>query len=409
MSSPEVAQIVSKAQDLITACEYDLAHKFLLRAKETLEKPGGASAEEQRKELIAVLELLGEAELELGLPDEAKERFQQSISLSSSLPLSEQSSSSHLNLAQLSDKAQEAMEHYRHALSILKSTFKPYPTPAPEEMQDLEEQELTEEEEAELEARQMAAKCLVGMTELYLTDLCFEPEAEEKCEQFLLEAVSIYDADPEVYQTLASVRLSQQRPDEAQQAIVKSWSLWRDDDPTENPPPPFPTRIAMTRMLIELELYQSALEILDGLEAEDDEDAEVAYLKGWCWFLRGETWDEKEHDQELSDASKEEDEESEKKDGEEEREPENKEECYEAALEALKAAKKGLSCYRLLPLCAMKLMINKCLIQLNDKNPLEPDIFEHVVELTQTLERMGIKPPKDAEPEEQQNQDVEMS
>lgn len=41
--------------------------------------------------------------------------------------------------------------------------------------------------------------------------------------------------------------------------------------------------------MLELSLHASALEILQRLENEDDEDPEVWYLSGWAWWLLGES------------------------------------------------------------------------------------------------------------------------
>jgi cytochrome c-type biogenesis protein CcmH/NrfG len=54
----------------------------------------------------------------------------------------------------------------------------------------------------------------------------FEPDAEQKCEAYLEQALKIDPNSVEAYQTLASVRLSQQRPDDAKQALEKSIELW---------------------------------------------------------------------------------------------------------------------------------------------------------------------------------------
>lgn len=58
---------------------------------------------------------------------------------------------------------------------------------------------------------------------------------------------------------------------------------------TESPQyPPSSTRLSLAKLLLELSLYASSLEILQRLENEDDEDAEVWYLSGWAWWLLGE-------------------------------------------------------------------------------------------------------------------------
>lgn len=43
-----------------------------------------------------------------------------------------------------------------------------------------------------------------------------------------------------------------------------------------------------------MSLYSSALEILQRLENEDDEDPEIWYMSGWAWWLLGEERGEQE-------------------------------------------------------------------------------------------------------------------
>lgn len=58
----------------------------------------------------------------------------------------------------------------------------------------------------------------------------FEPEAEKTCEDLLNAALQADPGNPEALQTLASVRLSQQRPEDAKECLEKSWTGWKDLD-----------------------------------------------------------------------------------------------------------------------------------------------------------------------------------
>ena len=62
----------------------------------------------------------------------------------------------------------------------------------------------------------------------------FEEDAEAKCEELLQSAIQFDPTDPEVYQTMASVRLSQERDEDAVQALDKSWSIWRAAEPGQS-------------------------------------------------------------------------------------------------------------------------------------------------------------------------------
>ena len=59
----------------------------------------------------------------------------------------------------------------------------------------------------------------------------FDPAAEKTCEDLLNMALQVDPANSEALQALASVRLSQQRPDEAKQCLEQAWMQWKDLEP----------------------------------------------------------------------------------------------------------------------------------------------------------------------------------
>ena len=67
----------------------------------------------------------------------------------------------------------------------------------------------------------------------------FDPAAESNCEELLRSAIQVDPENTEALQTLASVRMSQQRPDEAKKILEKAWSSWKDLDAGVSNPPPF--------------------------------------------------------------------------------------------------------------------------------------------------------------------------
>jgi cytochrome c-type biogenesis protein CcmH/NrfG len=56
----------------------------------------------------------------------------------------------------------------------------------------------------------------------------FEPNAEKVCEDLLSFALQTDPGNPEALQALASVRMSQQRPDDGKQCLEQAWSAWKD-------------------------------------------------------------------------------------------------------------------------------------------------------------------------------------
>lgn len=94
----------------------------------------------------------------------------------------------------------------------------------------------------------------------------------------------------EVYQTLASVRLSQQRVDEAKAALAQGLALWLGSDPTEEdgPTPDYESRLALVKLLLETAMYDEAFTVLNGLIEENDQVPDTLYLFGWANYIAAE-------------------------------------------------------------------------------------------------------------------------
>lgn len=122
----------------------------------------------------------------------------------------------------------------------------------------------------------------------------FEPNAESQCETYLTQAIQIEPVTPEVYQTMASVRLSQQRMDEAKAALAQGLALWLGSDPTEEdgPTPDYETRLALVKLLLETAMYDEAFTVLNGLIEENDQVPDTLYLFGWANYIAAEEVDE---------------------------------------------------------------------------------------------------------------------
>ena len=137
-----------------------------------------------------------------------------------------------------------------------------------------------------IEKKRKLANALCGIVEVYMTDLSWEDDAEERCESLITEAMTVEDeTSAEVFQTLASVRLSQERKDDAQAALKRSIDTWKDIEPEDPGVPDFATRISLSRLLMEAEMESEAIEVLNRLVQEDDQSVEAWYLGGWCQNL----------------------------------------------------------------------------------------------------------------------------
>jgi tetratricopeptide (TPR) repeat protein len=121
-----------------------------------------------------------------------------------------------------------------------------------------------------------------------LTVTRWEEDAESRCESLITEALLVNPHAPEVLQTLASIRISQLRTDDARAALSKSIDLWKELPPEDPTVPDFATRISLARLLMEVNMELEALEVLERLILEDDQSVEAWYLGGWCLYLLAE-------------------------------------------------------------------------------------------------------------------------
>lgn len=166
----------------------------------------------------------------------------------------------YIALAQLSE-GEEAAAHFAKALHILQASTTSSIT----------------EEEREIWRRQVAA-VYCSLAELYMTDLCLQPEAESKCEECVQAALETSPDDYETYQTMANMKMSQNKTEEAVEAISRSLELWTVL-PFDHPDyPSYEFRLTAARLLVEMRSLDVAQCILESLVVEDDEILEVWYL-----------------------------------------------------------------------------------------------------------------------------------
>lgn len=144
-----------------------------------------------------------------------------------------------------------------------------------------------------LEKQQKLGGVLCAVAEVYMTDLSWEADAEQRCEALVTEAMLIAPGSPETWQTVANVRISQERADEAKGALKRSLELWQDLPPEHPSIPEFATRIGLCRLLVEVGMEEEAMGVLRRLIADDDTSVEAWYLGGWSLYTLG----EKMHDE----------------------------------------------------------------------------------------------------------------
>ncbi|KAK4634626.1 putative assembly chaperone of rpl4 [Fulvia fulva] len=238
-------------------------------------------------EKLPALNLLGDISIELGAVDSARAYFEQAVKLDPEGQLPEAlggGAEKFLWLAQLCDEGgKQSVEWFEKGAKALQN-----------EIAAIESGQITGLGEEQLllmriEKKRKLANALCGIVEVYMTDLSWEDDAEARCESLVTQAMTVEDeTSPEVLQTLASVRLSQERKEDAQSALKRSLETWIELESEDEAVPDFPTKISLARLLMEADLFDEAMEVCHRLIQEDDQSVEAWYLGGWCQHLLAE-------------------------------------------------------------------------------------------------------------------------
>ncbi|TVY53650.1 putative assembly chaperone of rpl4 [Lachnellula cervina] len=235
------------------------------------------------EEALPALNLLGEIHVELGDIESARQYFLQAAAIDEDGALGEDvggGAEKFLWLAQLSEEGgQDSVDWFEKGALSLRIYIQAL----------LDRKKLDAVAEAMLEEkRRKLSVALCGVVEVYMTDLSWEEDAEQKCEALVTEATMVAPGFAEPWQTLANVRISQSRIEDARAALKRSLDLWKDLPPENTVVPDFPTRVSLARLLMEADMDVEAIEVLERLVGEDDSSVEVWYLGGWGLYIMGE-------------------------------------------------------------------------------------------------------------------------
>jgi tetratricopeptide (TPR) repeat protein len=107
-------------------------------------------------------------------------------------------------------------------------------------------------------------------------------EAEGGAEKYAALALEHNPDSPTALNLLASIRLSQTRNDEAQSLLEQSLLKWLGKPDVK--PPIYDDRISFVKLLLEVELYDKALEVLETLQREDEDNVELWYLYACAYY-----------------------------------------------------------------------------------------------------------------------------
>ncbi|KAM3532445.1 hypothetical protein MY4038_004018 [Beauveria bassiana] len=232
---------------------------------------------------LRAVNLLALLHIEDGEVEEARSFFQRAANIDKNGEMDEKvggGPEKFLFLAELSEEGgQDTVEWFDRGATALRK-----------QIQNLDSisNKTPEQQAAYDEKQKKLGGVLCAVAEVYMTDLSWEEDAEQRCEALITEAMMIAPGSSETWQTVANVRISQERNDEARTALKRSLELWQDLAPEDPAVPDFSTRIALARLLLETEMMEDALVVLERLVTDDDESIEAWYLGGWALYLAGE-------------------------------------------------------------------------------------------------------------------------
>ncbi|ELU00614.1 hypothetical protein CAPTEDRAFT_225563 [Capitella teleta] len=275
-----VDELMDKVDEYVDSFEFEIAQRFCQKALEM--EPNN----------IRVIETSGTLLLELGDLENAKRCFCRAIELEPA-----RGHSKYMYMGQIST-GMDAINCFLVGIKLMREQLE----------QQAEQGSEGAAASAAAEAGQPTpadiSKAHCNIAEIYLTDACFEPNAEEECRKNLEEAISADAANPEAHHLMASFWLSKDDQEKAEACLDEGISLWLPAlkqvhlenpgtkaealiDPIVACHVSYPGRINAAKLCIEVSKYEVAAEILELLLDEDDEVLEVWYLLGWSNHLQG--------------------------------------------------------------------------------------------------------------------------
>ncbi|KAI1094815.1 TPR-like protein [Rostrohypoxylon terebratum] len=272
---------------LVKAAEFQLQEGNVQDAAALAQKALEQATTDSDDQLLA-LNFLGQINLELGDFEAARTHFLAAVRIDGEGNKSEDvggGPEKFLCLAQLSEEGgRDSVSWFERGAKALKALI------AEREEAASSRRKGADPEEAVVldELKKKLAMTLCSVAEVYMTDLSWEEDAEQRCEALVTEATLVAPDFAETWQTLANVRISQERLDDAKAALTRSLELWKDLPPEDPSVPDFPSRVGLARLLMEVGMEQEAIEVLERLVGEDDQSVEVWYLGGWGLYVMGE-------------------------------------------------------------------------------------------------------------------------
>jgi len=255
----DINSILDKAEEYMDEFKIELAQKFCERALQI------------DNDNIRGLELTASLLLDMGEVEQAQNCLGRAIFVEP-----QTGHSKYLTLAQLMTGV-ESRDLYHKGIELIQKLISSLPT-SDEKLADL---------------RRTLSNAMVSTSEIYMTDLCDEPEAEEEAKKSIESAIEADPTNPEAFQAKANYALIVEQIETAKTAIDKSLQLWLPDQLKfieenigKETTLSYEFRISTVKILLDLEDYDNAVLILDSLLHENEEEVNTWYLLGWSNYLR---------------------------------------------------------------------------------------------------------------------------
>ncbi|XP_077577264.1 uncharacterized protein LOC144199478 [Stigmatopora nigra] len=266
-----VEQLLEKTEECMDSFDFQMAGLYCQRVLD-LESTN-----------LRALEILGHISSELGQIEKAKGAFLRAVEMKP-----DEGHSKYMYLGQL-HTGQEAVDFYTKGIDVLLAAL--------DKQKTTEQAAAPLEEDSEIPTTKDVSMAYCSIAELYLTDLCMKEGAADKCKEFIERALQYHPDNPEGLQLMASYLFSTEKNQEGKEYLLKSVNQWLPiqkqteassilEDDIKNLIPPYESRITTVKLLIEVEEYEMAVEVLEGLLEEDDEVVQVWYLSGWVCYLQ---------------------------------------------------------------------------------------------------------------------------
>ena len=199
-------KLIQQGTIALESCNPNLAVQFFERALSL--KPDDADT----------MDALSDALLQAGRSCEAKALLLESIRISPEL-----NPAKYFYLAQLQEST-DALTSYKAGISQLERLLHELESEEEkkkEKKKPNKEVNMKKKNKKKVGLIRQLSRAYSSVAELFLTDLCFEEDAERRCEEAVLESLSLYETNYDGQLTLCSLRLSQSRAEEASEVALR--------------------------------------------------------------------------------------------------------------------------------------------------------------------------------------------